>query len=62
MSRRLPFEGLTVVGVEQAVAAPHLRRIEVQTPAGPVCYPAPAPIVIGERRQYGGMLAANGGG
>jgi itaconate CoA-transferase len=32
---------------------PHLRRIEVQTQAGVVAYPAPAAIVVGETRQYG---------
>jgi itaconate CoA-transferase len=31
---------------------PHLRRIEVETPKGPVTYPAPAAIVVGEPRQY----------
>ena len=30
---------------------PHLRRIEVATPAGPVTYPAPAAIFVGEPRQ-----------
>ncbi len=33
-------------------AHPHLRRIMVDTPNGPVAYPAPAPIVMGEGRQY----------
>jgi len=32
---------------------PHLRRIEVETPKGPVSYPAPAAIVAGEPRHYG---------
>ncbi len=32
---------------------PHLRRIEVATPSGPVSLPAPAPIVKGETRIYG---------
>jgi formyl-CoA transferase len=36
---------------------PHLRRIAVETPAGPVSYPAPAPIVVGEDRQYGAVPA-----
>jgi itaconate CoA-transferase len=36
---------------------PHLRRIEVNTPNGPVSYPAPAAIVIGERRHYGAVPA-----
>jgi itaconate CoA-transferase len=34
---------------------PHLRRIEVDTPAGPVSYPAPAPIVIDQPRHYGAV-------
>lgn len=40
---------------------PHLRRIEVETPAGPVRYPAPAPIVIGENRLYGPVPELGGG-
>lgn len=32
---------------------PHLRRITVDTPNGPVCYPAPGPVVVGEERTYG---------
>lgn len=32
---------------------PHLRRITVETPNGPVSYPAPAPIFKGEPREYG---------
>ena len=34
---------------------PHLRRIEVNTPAGPVTYPAPAAIVIDQPRRYGAV-------
>jgi len=34
---------------------PHLRRIEVETPKGPVAYPAPAAIVVGEPRSYGAV-------
>lgn len=34
-------------------AHPHLRRITVDTPNGPVCYPAPAPRFAGEVRTYG---------
>src|ERR1700688_1587102 len=34
---------------------PHLRRIEVATPRGPVSYPAPAAIVVGEPRHYGAV-------
>jgi itaconate CoA-transferase len=33
----------------------HLRRIEVETPAGPVSYPAPAAIVVGAPRHYGAV-------
>lgn len=32
---------------------PHLRRVVVDTPAGPVAIPAPAPIVAGAPRHYG---------
>jgi len=32
---------------------PHLRRITVDTPNGPVSFPAPAPIFTGEERSYG---------
>ena len=34
---------------------PHLRRIEVDTPKGPVSYPAPAAIVVGAPRHYGAV-------
>jgi formyl-CoA transferase len=36
---------------------PHLRRIEVDTPAGPVTYPAPAAIVVDAPRHYGAVPA-----
>jgi itaconate CoA-transferase len=36
---------------------PHLRRIEVNTPNGPVTYPAPAAIVVGQPRRYGAVPA-----
>ncbi|OYU86093.1 MAG: carnitine dehydratase [Bradyrhizobiaceae bacterium PARB1] len=36
---------------------PHLRRITVDTPAGPVAYPAPAPVVVGRPRTYGAVPA-----
>ncbi|TYC61812.1 CoA transferase [Rhodobacterales bacterium] len=36
-------------------AHPHLRRITVETPNGPVSYPAPAPRVAGEARHYGSV-------
>jgi formyl-CoA transferase len=38
------------------IAHPHLRRISVETPSGPVSYPAPAP-VRDTRRQYGRIPA-----
>jgi formyl-CoA transferase len=34
---------------------PHLRRIQVNTPAGPVSYPAPAAIIVDQPRQYGAV-------
>src|SRR6202035_4881249 len=34
---------------------PHLRRIEVNTPKGPVPFPAPAAIVVGQPRHYGAV-------
>jgi itaconate CoA-transferase len=34
---------------------PHLRRIEVETPAGPVSYPAPGAIVMDQPRHYGAV-------
>ena len=34
-------------------AHPHLRRITVGTPNGPVSYPAPGPRVVGAERSYG---------
>ncbi|MEH2474246.1 itaconate CoA-transferase [Nitrobacteraceae bacterium AZCC 2161] len=34
---------------------PHLRRISVMTPEGPVALPAPATIVVGEQRRYGAV-------
>ncbi len=36
---------------------PHLRRITVETPNGPVAVPAPAPIVLEEPRAYGRVPA-----
>ncbi len=36
---------------------PHLRRITVETPNGAVSYPAPAPLVVGEARNYGAVPA-----
>ena len=39
---------------------PHLRRIIVETPAGPVAIPAPAAIVRGEERRYGPVPGIGG--
>src|SRR6195256_5198800 len=39
---------------------PHLRRIEVDTPNGPVAYPAPAAIVVDQPRRYGAVPAIGG--
>ena len=36
---------------------PHLRRIEVDSPNGKLAYPAPAAIVMDERRRYGAVPA-----
>jgi itaconate CoA-transferase len=36
---------------------PHLRRITVEAPSGPVSFPAPGPIVAGETRHYGPVPA-----
>lgn len=38
---------------------PQLRRITIDTPNGPVSYPAPAPIFAGEDREYGAVPALN---
>jgi itaconate CoA-transferase len=34
---------------------PHLRRVKIETPAGPVEIPAPAPMFAGEDRRYGAV-------
>ena len=39
---------------------PHLRRITVETPNGPVSFPAPAPVFAGEERSYGRVPALSG--
>ncbi|MCA0421158.1 MAG: CoA transferase [Proteobacteria bacterium] len=36
---------------------PHLRRITVETEAGPVAFPAPAPIIVDTERDYGPVPA-----
>ena len=38
---------------------PHLRRVSVETPNGPVSYPAPAPLWDDETRVYGPVPALN---
>ncbi|MGV6873779.1 CaiB/BaiF CoA transferase family protein [Pseudochelatococcus sp. B33] len=38
---------------------PHLRRITIDTPNGPLSYPAPAPVFVGEERRYGAVPALN---
>lgn len=38
-------------------AHPHLRRILVDTPAGPIALPAPGAMVVGENRRYGAVPA-----
>ncbi|WP_240310605.1 CoA transferase [Pseudosulfitobacter sp. DSM 107133] len=40
-------------------AHPHLRRITVETPSGPVSYPAPAPVWHNETPTYGPVPALN---
>ncbi len=40
-------------------AHPHLRRITVDSPNGPVSYPAPGAVFIGEDRTYGAIPALN---
>jgi itaconate CoA-transferase len=39
---------------------PHLRRIHVNTVAGPVALPAPGPIIVGEERIYGAVPEIGG--
>lgn len=41
---------------------PHLRRITVETPNGPVALPAPAAVFAGQVRSYGGVPALGGRG
>lgn len=47
----------SVSDMAQLSTHPHLRRITVDTPNGPVSFPAPAPIVTGVERQYGPVPA-----
>ena len=43
--------------LEDLAKHPHLRRITVETPSGPVQYPAPATRRLGETRRYGPVPA-----
>ena len=47
----------TVSDMEKLSRHAHLRRITVDTPNGPVSYPAPAPIFAGQQRRYGAVPA-----
>lgn len=47
----------TVSDMEKLSVHPHLRRITVDTPNGPVSLPSPAPIFAGEHRSYGPVPA-----
>lgn len=49
--------GFDLVGLQRD--HPHLRRITVDTPNGPVSYPAPAPVFGNEARSYGPVPALN---
>lgn len=51
----------TVNDMEGLSRHPHLRRITVDTPNGPVSYPAPAPIFSNGTRCYGRVPALNTG-
>jgi itaconate CoA-transferase len=46
-----------VNGPAELAAHPHLRRITVETPGGPVSLPAPGPVWAGEQRTYGPVPA-----
>jgi formyl-CoA transferase len=46
-----------VNGPAELAQHPHLRRIEVGSPGGPLSYPAPAPQWAGEQRKYGPVPA-----
>ena len=51
----------TVSDMEKLSTHPHLRRITVETPNGPVAVPAPAPRMAGEDRSYGPVPALDSG-
>jgi itaconate CoA-transferase len=46
-----------VNGPAELATHPHLRRITVETPGGPVSLPAPGPVWAGEQRTYGPVPA-----
>lgn len=48
-----------VSDMEQLSHHPHLRRITVDTPNGPVSLPAPAPVFANEERTYGPVPSLN---
>ncbi|TMI99294.1 MAG: CoA transferase [Alphaproteobacteria bacterium] len=59
LARKLEAAGIAfgrVNDVAGLIRHPHLRRIEVETPSGPVSYPAPAPI-RDQARRYGRVPA-----
>ncbi|WP_300042694.1 CaiB/BaiF CoA-transferase family protein [uncultured Paracoccus sp.] len=47
----------SVSDMARLAAHPHLRRITVETPNGPVSYPAPGAVFVGETRAYGPVPA-----
>ena len=49
----------SVSDMEKLSKHPHLRRITVETPNGPISLPAPGPIFVGEERHYGAVPALN---
>ena len=49
----------SVSDMERLSNHPHLRRVTVDTPNGPISLPAPAPIFVGEERHYGSVPALN---
>jgi itaconate CoA-transferase len=48
-----------VSDMETLSSHPHLRRITVDTPNGPVSLPAPAPVFVNEERSYGPVPGLN---
>jgi len=57
---RLSATGIALASVNDMAGLsehPHLRRITVDSPNGPVSFPAPAARFVGEERSYGGVPA-----